>query len=136
MALYETVIIARQDLTAENVDALVEKLSKIVTDKEGKVVSKEYWGLRDLAYKINKNSRGHYFLLNIDATKEAINELNRVISFNEDVVRTLTFATAEHKKETALFASKSAKDFKPNKSKEKKEPSKIDLALQKVQFEV
>ncbi|NBV05967.1 MAG: 30S ribosomal protein S6, partial [Proteobacteria bacterium] len=62
MALYETVFIARQDLTAEDVDALSSKLAKIITDANGKLVSKEYWGLRNLAYKVKKNSRGHYVL--------------------------------------------------------------------------
>ena len=72
MPLYETVFIVRQDATADDVDALTDKLAKIITDEGGKIVSKEYWGLRQLAYKINKNSRGHYVLLNIDSKYSAV----------------------------------------------------------------
>jgi len=123
-------------LPAEDLDALTTKLSKIITDGKGKVVSTEYWGLRNLAYKVKKNSRGHYVLLNIDAEVSVVNEMNRVISFNEDVIRSLTFVVEQHQKETLLFASKTAKDYKAGKVAAKKEPSKIDLVLEKVQFEI
>lgn len=136
MALYETIFIARQDLPADDLDALTAKLSKIITDGKGKVVSTEYWGLRNLAYKVKKNSRGHYVLLNIDADFSAVAELNRVMSFNEDIIRSLGFVVEKHQKETLLFASKTAKDYKAGKVASKKEPSKIDLVLEKVQFEI
>ena len=136
MALYETIIIARGDLVADDVDALTDKFVKVVNDKNGKIISKEYWGLKKLAYEVKKNKRGHYVLLNIDADTEALNELKRVISFNEDVIRSLIFKVSAHDKESLLFASKSAKDFKAGNVSKKKEPSKTDLALQKVQFEV
>ena len=136
MALYEAIFIARQDLTAEDLDALTAKFSKIITDGKGKIVSSEYWGLRTLAYKVAKNSRGHYVLLNIDADFSAVAEFNRVISFNEDVIRSLTFIVSKHQKETLLFASKTAKDYKAGKVATKKEPTKTDLVLEKVQFEI
>lgn len=136
MALYETIFIARQDLPADDLDALTAKLSKIITDGKGKVVSTEYWGLRNLAYKVKKNSRGHYVLMNIDADFSAVAELNRVMSFNEDIIRSLGFVVESHQKETLLFASKNAKDYKAGKVASKKEPSKIDLVLEKVQFEI
>ena len=136
MALYETIIIARGDLATDDVDALAEKFAKVVSDNKGKVVSKEYWGLRKLAYLVKKNSRGHYILLNIDADYAAVAELKRVISFNEDVIRSLTFKVEAHKKESLLFVSKTAKDFKAGNVSKKKEPSKTDLVLEKVQFEV
>ena len=135
MALYETVFIVRQDLNAEGVDALTDKLSKVITDKKGKIISSEYWGLRNLAYKINKSPRGHYVLLNIDAEYDAVAELERIMGFNEDVVRILTFTVDSHKKESELFASKTAKEFKPGKEQEKPS-SKTDEILAKVQFEV
>ncbi len=135
MALYETVFIARQDLTAEDVDALSNKLAKIITDAKGKIVSKEYWGLRTLAYKVKKNARGHYVLLNIDSEYPAVAELNRVIGFNEDIIRSLTFATEAHLEESELFVSANAKDYKAGKVPVKKEPTKIDLVLDQVQFE-
>lgn len=136
MPLYETVFIARQDLTAEDVDALTNKLAKIITDGKGKIVSKEYWGLKNLSYKIKKNARGHYILLNIDADYSAVAELNRVMGFNEDLIRSMTFAVEAHQEESPLFVSDSAKDYKAGKVAAKKEPSKTDLVLDQVQFEV
>lgn len=136
MPLYETVFIARQDLAAEEVDALTARLSKIITDGKGKIVSKEYWGLRNLAYKVKKNLRGHYVLLNIDADYAVVAELNRVIGYNEDIIRNMTFAVEEHQDESFLFLSGTAKDYKAGKTASKKEPSKSDLVLDQVQFEV
>ena len=135
MALYETVFIARQDLAAEDVDALSNKLAKIITDGNGKVVSKEYWGLKTLSYKIKKNSRGHYVILNIDSEYPAVAELKRVIGFNEDIIRSLTFKVEAHDKESILFLSATAKDYKAGKVSAKKEPTKTDLVLDQVQFE-
>lgn len=141
MALYETVFIARQDLTAEDVDNLTDKLSKIIADGKGELVSQEYWGLRQLAYKVNKNLRGHYVLLNISAEYSAIAELNRVMGFNEDIIRNVTYKTEKHEEKSPLFASKTAKEFKPKPAatKErgpKKEPTKFDLVLDQVQFDI
>lgn len=136
MPLYETVFITRQDLTPDSVDALSDKLSKIITDGHGKIVSKEYWGLKNLAYKVKKNSRGHYVLLNIDAPYEAVAELKRVMGFNEDIIRSLVFKVEAHDAESPLFISATAKDFKAGKISVKKEPSKADLVLDQVQFEV
>lgn len=137
MPLYETVFIARQDLTADDADTLTSKLCKIVTDGKGKIVSKEYWGLRNLAYKVKKNSRGHYVLLNIDAEYAAVAELNRVMGFNEDIIRSTTFAAEEHFEESPLFVSTTAKDYKIGKvSTTKKDLSKIDLVSDQAQFEV
>lgn len=135
MALYETVFIARQDLAAEDVDALSNKLEKIITDGNGKIISKEYWGLRNLSYKVKKNSRGHYVLLNIDSEYAAVAELKRVIGYNEDIIRSLTFKVEAHVKESPLFVSVSAKDYKAGKISAKKEPTKTDLVLDQVQFE-
>jgi small subunit ribosomal protein S6 len=135
MALYETVIIARQDLAAEDVDTLSNKLAKIITDGNGKIVSKEYWGLRNLSYKIKKNSRGHYVIFNIDSEYPAVAELKRVIGFNEDIIRSLTFKVEAHDKESILFVSATAKDYKAGKVSAKKEPTKTDLVLENVQFE-
>lgn len=136
MPLYETVFIARQDLTAEDVDNLAAKLSKIITNDNGKIVSKEYWGLKNLAYKVKKNSRGHYVLLNIDAQYSAVAELKRIMGFNEDIIRSMIFAVDSHQEESALFVSTTAKDYKAGKISVKKEPSKADLVLDQVQFEV
>ena len=134
MPLYETVFITRQDLTVEDVDNLTTKLCKIITDGNGKIVSKEYWGLRNLAYIIKKNTRGHYVLINIDAEYPAVQELKRVIKYNENIIRSVLFNVESHSAESLLFVSSDAKDYK-NAKQTKREPSKIDLILDQVQFE-
>jgi len=137
MALYETVFIVRQDFAAEDVDVLSDKLAKIITDGKGRL-SKEYWGLRNLAYKVKKNSRGHYVLFNIDAKKEVIAELKRVMSFNEDIIRNITFCNNFAKFEKSeLFICENAKDYKAAKANASKKevPSKYDAVLDQVQFD-
>ena len=90
MALYEHLLIARQDISAQAVDALATHLKTIVEGEGGKVEKQEYWGLRGLAYRIKKNRKGHYVLLNINAPAKAIFELERQLKINEDVLRFLT----------------------------------------------
>ena len=135
MALYETVFIARQDLTAEDVDSLSDKLSKIITDGKGKILSKEYWGLRNMNYKIKKNSRGHYVLLNIDADFSAVAELNRVMGFNEDIIRSVTLRNEGPVEESLLFLCNNAKDYKAGKMV-KKDTTKYDSILDQTQFDI
>ncbi len=136
MALYETIFIARQDLTADLVDELCNKFSKIITDGKGKIISTEYWGLRNFAYKINKYSRGHYFLINTEADVETINELKRIIGFNENVLRSFTFKVKSHDQKTSLFLSDKASNYKPSKNKDKKDSSNLDLKIANVRIEV
>jgi small subunit ribosomal protein S6 len=90
MALYEHMLIARQDISAQQVDALATHLKTIVETQGGKVEKQEYWGLRSLSYRIKKNRKGHYVLLNLNAPSVAIVELERQLKINEDVLRFLT----------------------------------------------
>ena len=90
MALYEHMLIARQDISAQAVDALATHLKTIVETEGGKVEKQEYWGLRTLAYRIKKNRKGHYVLLNLNAPSKAVVELERQLKINEDVLRFLT----------------------------------------------
>ena len=90
MALYESVIIGRQDLTSSQFEVLIEKFITVIESFKGKIKKKENWGLRNLAYKINKNRKGHYILLNIDAKSEAILEYERLMRLDEDIIRFLT----------------------------------------------
>ncbi|MGQ0742264.1 MAG: 30S ribosomal protein S6 [Alphaproteobacteria bacterium] len=90
MPLYEHMLIARQDISAQQVDALATHLKTIVESEGGKVEKQEYWGLRGLAYRIKKNRKGHYVLLNLDAPANAIVELERQLKINEDVLRYIT----------------------------------------------
>jgi small subunit ribosomal protein S6 len=93
MALYEHVFLARQDLAQAQVDALAENAAKIVTDHKGKVVKTENWGLRSLAYRIAKNRKAHYVMLEIDAPGDVVAELERQTNINEDVIRYMTIRT-------------------------------------------
>ena len=95
MALYETVFIARQDIPAQEAEELADKFSSIVADNGGTVDRHEYWGLRNLAYRIKKNRKGHYTLMNIDAPAGAIGELERNMRINEDVLRYMTIRVDE-----------------------------------------
>jgi small subunit ribosomal protein S6 len=90
MALYESVIIGRQDLTVTQLDTLIDEFITVLKSQEGDVKKREYWGLRNLAYKINKNRKGHYTMLNIDAPASAISEYERLMGLHEDIVRFLT----------------------------------------------
>ena len=144
MPLYETVFIARQDLTPDDVNNLSDKYEKIINDGQGKVVSKEYWGLRNFAYKIKKFSRGHYVLLNIDADVAAVKELERVIGFDENVIRSFTFKTERHEDKTSLFVAPKAvapsekdnKDAKGKKGDKETPSSELDQKIAKVRIEV
>jgi small subunit ribosomal protein S6 len=90
MAFYEHVVVTRPDISPQQVDALVEDITKVVTERKGKVGKTEYWGLRNLAYPIKKSRKAHYSLLNIDAPGDVIAELERRHRINEDVLRFLT----------------------------------------------
>ena len=95
MALYEHVFLARQDLAQAQVDALAEAATKIITDNQGKVVKTETWGLRSLAYRIAKNRKAHYVMLEIDAPAGVVAELERQTQINEDVIRFMTVKVDE-----------------------------------------
>lgn len=95
MALYECVLIARQDISSSQVEGLVEQFSEIITSHGGRIAKSEMWGLRTLTYRIKKNRKGHYALLNIEAPAEAIQEMERQMRLHEDVLRYLTVRVEE-----------------------------------------
>ena len=101
MANYESVLIARQDLGASQVNTLVENLSEIIKREGGEVVKTDNWGLKNLAYRIKKNRKGHYVLLNIVAPAQAIFEYERLMRLNEDVIRYMTIKVDEFNNEMA-----------------------------------
>ncbi|MFL9841956.1 30S ribosomal protein S6 [Sphingomonas sp. ST-64] len=106
MALYEHVFLARQDLAQAQVDALAETATKIVEDNSGKVVKTETWGLRSLAYKIAKNRKAHYVMLEIDAPGGVIAELERQTQINEDVIRYMTVRVDAHEQGPTVMMRK------------------------------
>jgi small subunit ribosomal protein S6 len=95
MALYESVIIGRQDLTVNQFETIIEELITVLRSQNGEVKKREYWGLRNLAYKINKNRKGHYIMLNIDSPPSGITEYERLMGLHEDIVRFLTIKIDE-----------------------------------------
>ena len=99
MANYESVLIARQDLGASQVNSLVENLSEVLKKEGGEVVKVDNWGLKNLAYRIKKNRKGHYVLLNITAPAKAIFEYERLMRLNEDVIRYMTIKVDEFNNE-------------------------------------
>ena len=110
MALYEHVFLARQDLAQAQVDALAEAATKIVEDGKGKVVKTESWGLRSLAYRIAKNRKAHYVLLEIDAPTGVVAELERQLGINEDIVRFMTVRVDEHENGPSAMMRRGERD--------------------------
>jgi small subunit ribosomal protein S6 len=90
MPFYENVFVARQDLSAPQVEAMADTLTQVITTAGGKVTKREYWGLRTLAYRMKKNRKGHYMLLNVEAPAPAMAEAERTLRINEDILRYLT----------------------------------------------
>src|ERR1700730_12144760 len=95
MPLYENVFIARQDISGAQVDALADTFTQLVADNGGEVKKREYWGLRNLMYRMRKNRKGHYVLMNLSAPPAAVAELERTMRINEDVIRYLTIRVDE-----------------------------------------
>ncbi|MCA2013965.1 30S ribosomal protein S6 [Pararhodobacter sp. CCB-MM2] len=96
MPLYEHVMIARQDLSNAQAEGLVEHFSTVISDNGGTIVGTEYWGVKTMAYKINKNRKGHYMYLRTDAPSAAIQEMERLARLHDDVMRVLSIKVEAH----------------------------------------
>jgi len=96
MPLYEHVFIARQDLSNTQAEGLIEHFSTVIADNGGKIVEHEYWGVKTMAYKINKNRKGHYAFLKSDAPSAAVQEMERLMGLHDDVMRILTIKVDAH----------------------------------------
>jgi small subunit ribosomal protein S6 len=113
MPLYEHVVISRQDLSNAQAEGLVEHFGKVLSENGGKVVDSEYWGLKTMAYKINKNRKGHYMLLNIDGPADAIVEYERLMRLHEDIIRFLTMRIKSvDEKPSSLMSNKNDRQKK------------------------
>jgi small subunit ribosomal protein S6 len=110
MPLYEHVFLARQDLSQAQVDALAATATEIVESNKGRVVKTETWGLRSLAYKIAKNRKAHFVMLNIDAPAGVVAELERQTAINEDVIRFMTVRVDEHESGPSAMMRKNERD--------------------------
>ncbi len=96
MPLYEHVMIARQDLSSAQAEGLVDHFTSVLADNGGSVVASEYWGVKTMAYKINKNRKGHYSFLRTDAPAGAVQEMERLMRLHDDVMRVMTVKVDAH----------------------------------------
>ena len=114
MPLYESVLIARQDLAAPQAEALGETFQALLEANGAKVTKREYWGLRNLAYKIKKNRKGHYILMNVEGSGPAIAELERNLRIHEDILRYMTVRVDELEEgPSAIVRSRGQEDERP-----------------------
>jgi small subunit ribosomal protein S6 len=110
MALYEHVFLARQDVSNTQVEALTKEYSDIIEQGGGKVTKSEYWGVKSLAYKIKKNRKAHFSLMNIDAPPAAVAEMERRMGISTEIIRFLTVKVEQHETEPSAMMRKSDRD--------------------------
>ncbi|GGE46920.1 hypothetical protein GCM10007276_25130 [Agaricicola taiwanensis] len=110
MPLYEHVFLARQDVSAQQVEALVEQFKGVIEEHGGSIAKNEYWGLKSLAFRVNKNRKAHYTLLNIDAPAAAVAEMERQQGISEDVLRFLTIRVEAHEEGPSAMLSRKDRD--------------------------
>ena len=110
MPFYENVFIARQDISTAQVEALTETFATLIAENGGKVEKREYWGLRNLAFRMKKNRKGHYVLFNLDAPAAAVNELERNMRINEDILRYMTIRVEEFETGPSAMMRRSERD--------------------------
>ena len=110
MPNYEHVFICRQDLTSSQAETIAEEFKGTLSENGGKVVSSEYWGLRSIAYRMNKNRKGHYFLFKLDSDPEAVSEMERLMNLHEDIMRFLTIKVKEHESGDSIMMSNKIKE--------------------------
>ncbi|HSF91197.1 MAG TPA: 30S ribosomal protein S6 [Paracoccaceae bacterium] len=111
MALYEHVFIARQDISNAQAEGLIEHFGQVLKDNGGNVVDTEYWGLKTMAYKINKNRKGHYAFVKSDSPAPAVAEMERLMGLHDDVMRVMTIRVDEHEEgPSAVVQAKNSRD--------------------------
>ncbi len=103
MPLYEHVFLARQDISVQQVEGLIETFKSIITEQGGKISKTEYWGLKNLAYKIKRKRKSHYALMNIDADHKVVAEMERQMRIEDDIVRFLTIRVDQHEDEPSAM---------------------------------
>lgn len=121
MALYEHIFLARQDLSQAQVDALAAAATEIVEANAGKVTKTETWGLKSLAYKIQRNRKAHFVMLNIDAPGDVVAELERQTRINEDIIRYLTIRVDEHEDGPSVMMRKNERERKRRADREERD---------------
>ncbi|TNE57457.1 MAG: 30S ribosomal protein S6 [Alphaproteobacteria bacterium] len=116
MPLYEQVLIARQDVSQQQVEALLDQFKNVITENGGSIEKTEYWGLKTMQYKVKKNRKGHYALLNITAPHEAVAEMERQMKLNDDIIRFMTVRVEEHEEgPSAVMQSRGRDERRPRR---------------------
>jgi small subunit ribosomal protein S6 len=110
MPLYEHVFLARQDISTQQVEAMIKQYSDVITEGGGKIAKTEYWGLKSLAFKMKKSRKAHYALINIDAPPAAVAEMERRMGLSTDVIRFITIKVEAHETEPSAQMRKSDRD--------------------------
>ncbi|RAH98916.1 30S ribosomal protein S6 [Acuticoccus sediminis] len=121
MPLYETVFLVRQDVSGQAVDELVEQYKAVLAEGGGSVGRTENWGLKTLSYRINKNRKAHFALMDIDAPAAAVLEMERQMRLNEDVLRTLTIKVDEHEDGPSVMKQKRDRDDRRRRERGERE---------------
>lgn len=120
MAFYEHVFLARQDVSGQRVDELVDHFKGVIEQNGGSVGKTESWGLRNLSFRINKNRKAYYTLMNIDAPHPAVSEMERQMRLNEDVLRYLTLRVDELEEEPSAQMQKKERDDRRRRERERR----------------
>ncbi len=115
MSLYECVFIARQDISAAQAEALAETFEQVIISNGGKIQKRESWGLRTLSFKIKKNRKGHYLLLNIDSPAPAVHEMERQMRIHEDILRYMTVSVDELEEGLSAVLRNKDRDDRPRR---------------------
>ena len=110
MPSYEHVFICRQDLTSTQAESIADEFKKTLVDNGGKVIDTEYWGLKSIAYRMNKNRKGHYFLMRSDSDAPAVSEMERLMNINEDIMRFLTVKVKAHKEGASVMINNKTRE--------------------------
>jgi len=115
MALYEHTFLARQDISAQQADALTEQFKGVLEENGGTVAKVENWGLKTSAYRIQKNRKCHYIHMNVDASPAAVAEMERQMRIHEDILRYMTIRVEEHEEGPSAMMKKSDRDDRPRR---------------------
>ena len=115
MALYEHIFLARQDVSPQQVEELTTAFTNLITEAGGKVSKNEYWGLKSLSYRIKKNRKAHYTLLNIEGPSAAVLEMERQMRINEDILRFMTIKVEELEEGPSAMLQKRDRDDRPER---------------------
>lgn len=121
MSYYEHVFLARQDVSGQRVDELVEQFKGVIDAGGGSIGKTEYWGLKSLPFRIKKNRKAHYSLMNIDAPHEAVAEMERQMGLNEDVIRFITVRVEELEEDPSVQMQKKERDERRRRERERPE---------------